>query len=35
MGADHPVGLALASELETKTKQLIAQLPAPEPPPKA
>lgn len=34
MGADHPVGLALASELEAKTKQLIAQLPSPEPPPK-
>jgi hypothetical protein len=35
MGADHPVGLALANELEAKTKALIAALPSPEPPPKA
>ena len=34
MGADHPVGLALATELEAQTKHLIAQQPAPEPPPK-
>jgi HPt (histidine-containing phosphotransfer) domain-containing protein len=33
MGADHPVGLALASELETQTKKLIAQQPTPEAPP--
>ena len=35
MGADHPVGLTLAAELETQTKALIATLPSPEPPPKA
>ena len=36
MGADHPVGLALAAELEQQTKLLIAQQAAtPEPPPKA
>jgi hypothetical protein len=34
MGADHPVGLSLATELETQTKALIAALPTPEPPPK-
>jgi hypothetical protein len=34
MGADHPVGLALATELETQMKALIAALPSPEPPPK-
>jgi HPt (histidine-containing phosphotransfer) domain-containing protein len=34
VGADHPVGLTLASELEAKTKQLIAALPTPEEPPK-
>jgi hypothetical protein len=36
MGANHPVGLALASELEEQTRQLIAsQHPQPEPPPAA
>ena len=35
MGANHPVGLALATELEAQTKALIASLPAPEPPPKS
>lgn len=35
MGANHPVGLALATELETQTTQLIAQHPAPGSPPKA
>ena len=35
MGADHPVGLTLAVELETQTKALIAALPASEPPRKA
>jgi hypothetical protein len=34
MGADHAVGLALATELEAKTKALIAALPTPEAPPK-
>jgi HPt (histidine-containing phosphotransfer) domain-containing protein len=34
MGADHAVGLALVTELETQTKALIAALPSPEPPPK-
>ncbi len=33
-GADDPVGLALATELETQTQALIAALPSPEPPPK-
>jgi hypothetical protein len=33
-GADHPVGLALATELETQMKALIAALPTPEAPPK-
>jgi HPt (histidine-containing phosphotransfer) domain-containing protein len=33
MGADHPVGLALASELEAQTKKLIAQQPTPDAPP--
>jgi HPt (histidine-containing phosphotransfer) domain-containing protein len=36
MGADNPIGLALANELEQQTKALIAQQPqTPEPPPKA
>jgi hypothetical protein len=35
MGADDPVGLALAGELEMQTKQLIAQQPTPEAPPKS
>jgi hypothetical protein len=35
MGANDPVGLALAGELEAKTKALIAQHAAPETPPKA
>jgi hypothetical protein len=35
MGADDPVGLQLTTELETRTKQLIAALPTPEAPPKA
>lgn len=34
-GADHPVGLALASELEEQTRQLISEQAEPEPPPKA
>jgi HPt (histidine-containing phosphotransfer) domain-containing protein len=34
MGANHPVGLALAAELEEQTKKLIAQQPAPDAPPK-
>jgi HPt (histidine-containing phosphotransfer) domain-containing protein len=34
LGANHPVGLALTAELEDQTKQLIATLPQPEPPPK-
>jgi HPt (histidine-containing phosphotransfer) domain-containing protein len=34
-GADHPVGLTLASELEEQTRQLIAQQTEPEPPPPA
>ena len=34
MGADHPVGLTLANELEAQTKALIAALPTPEAPPK-
>ncbi len=33
MGANHPVGLALAAELEVQTKGLIAQQPASEAPP--
>ena len=35
MGANHPVGLALAAELEEQTKKLIAQQATPEAPPKA
>lgn len=35
MGANHPVGLALAAELEEQTKTLIAQQAQAEPPPKA
>jgi HPt (histidine-containing phosphotransfer) domain-containing protein len=34
MGANHPIGLALAAELEQQTKSLIVQQDAP-PPPKA
>jgi HPt (histidine-containing phosphotransfer) domain-containing protein len=34
LGANHPVGLTLAAELEDQTRQLISTLPQPEPPPK-
>jgi HPt (histidine-containing phosphotransfer) domain-containing protein len=35
MGADNPIGLALAEELERQTKTLIAKQDEPPPPPKA